>query len=202
MSKENSTPTEKLFGSKTRAKLLQLFFQNSSKSFYVREITRVIGEQITSVRRELQNLESVGVVKNEAYDNKIYYAANMKHPYARALKEIFAQKPDMVKGKEVFRDVWEDYTKPVKKYLRAMLLTNRVPGQEGVDFLIIGDDRTKKLSRWAELVEKKMGKPLNYVIMTEEDFSYRCSMKDAFVLDILEMEVGKLIDPDHIIKEK
>lgn len=51
MSKENNAPIEKLFGSKTRAKLLELFFANTNKSFYVREITRVIEEQINSVRR-------------------------------------------------------------------------------------------------------------------------------------------------------
>ncbi len=56
MSKENSSPVEKLFGSKTRAKLLNLLFENTDKSFYVREITRVIEEQINSVRRELLNL--------------------------------------------------------------------------------------------------------------------------------------------------
>ena len=72
MSKESSTPTEKLFGSKTRAKLLKLFFENPEKSFYVREMTRVIDEQINSVRRELLNLESIGIIKNETFDNKVY----------------------------------------------------------------------------------------------------------------------------------
>ena len=62
MSTENKTVIEKLFGSKTRAKLLKLFFENSDKSFYVREITRVIEEQIHSVRRELLNLESIGII--------------------------------------------------------------------------------------------------------------------------------------------
>ena len=65
MSKETNTPTEKLFGSKTRAKLLRLFFENPEKSFYVREMTRVIDEQINSVRRELLNLESIGIIKND-----------------------------------------------------------------------------------------------------------------------------------------
>ena len=45
-----------LFGSKTRVKLLGLFMNNPERSFYVREITRNIGEQINSVRRELANL--------------------------------------------------------------------------------------------------------------------------------------------------
>ena len=92
MSKSENTPIEKLFGSKTRAKLLNLFFENPDKSFYVREMTRVIDEQINSVRRELMNLEAIGIIKNETFDNKVYYSANNKHPFSRPLTEIFSKK--------------------------------------------------------------------------------------------------------------
>ena len=92
MSKDNIMPLEKLFGSKTRAKLLALFFENPDKSYYVREITRVIEEQINSVRRELTNLNALGLVKIENYENKVYYSANMKHPFARPMTEIFSRK--------------------------------------------------------------------------------------------------------------
>ena len=92
MTKENSSPIEKLFGSKTRAKLLKLFFETPEKSFYVREMTRVIDEQINSVRRELLNLESIGIIKNETFDNKVYYSANTKHPYCRPLNEMFTKR--------------------------------------------------------------------------------------------------------------
>lgn len=201
MAKENSTPIEKLFGSKTRAKLLSLFFSSPDQSFYVREITRVIEEQINSVRRELLNLESIGVVKNETYDNKVYYSANQKHPYAHALTEIFSKKIIANKDKDVKTSGWEEYVRPVKKYLAAMMLTNRIPGQEGIDLLVIGDDKTKKLTHWAEMIEKKLGKPLNYVIFSVEDFLYRKSVRDRFIIEILDMDVSELIDPDKIIKE-
>ena len=200
MSKENNTPTEKLFGSKTRAKLLKLFFENPEKSFYVREMTRVIDEQINSVRRELLNLESIGVIKNETFDNKVYYSANNKHPFARPLVEIFSKKIDTTREKDVRETTWEEYCRPVKNYLRGLIVTNRLPGQDGIDLLVIGNDKTKKLTRWAEVIEKKQGKPINYVIMSADDFSYRKSVKDRFVEDIFEMEITEIIDPDKIIK--
>lgn len=201
MSKETSSPTEKLFGSKTRAKLLRLFFENPEKSFYVREMTRVIDEQINSVRRELLNLESIGVIKNETFDNKIYYSANLKHPFYRPLIDIFSKKFDTEREKDVKATTWEEYIRPVKNYLNGLIVTNRLPGQDGVDLVIIGNDKTKKLTRWAEVVEKKLGKPINYVIMTPEDFTYRKSVRDRFVLDIFEMEISEIIDPEKIIKE-
>ena len=200
MSKENNTPTEKLFGSKTRAKLLKLFFENPEKSFYVREMTRVIDEQINSVRRELLNLESVGVIKNETFDNKVYYSVNNKHPYAHAFIEIFSKKIDSTREKDIHDTTWDEYCRPVRKYLDGLIVTNRLPGQDGIDLVIIGNDRTKKLTHWAEVVEKKQGKPINYVIMTPEDFTYRKSVRDRFIEDILEMEISEIYDPEKIIK--
>ncbi len=205
MNKENNTPIEKLFGSKTRAKLLELFFANTNKSFYVREITRVIEEQINSVRRELMNLESIGVIRSETFDNKVYYTANMKHQFAHAFQEMFVpQKAMAVKVPEIKRKPssnWDDYIKPVSKYLRAMALFNRAPGQDGIDLLIIGDDKTKKLTRWAEVIEKKQGKPLDYVILSRDDYLYRLSVKDRFVMGILEdSEIAELYDPEEIVR--
>ena len=202
MSKENNTPLEKLFGSKTRTKLLSLFFGNPERSFYVREMTRVIEEQINSVRRELLNLEGIGIIKNETYDNKVYYSANNKHPYARPLTMLFSTRTDVVVDVAVKPNVWEEYVRSIKNYLDCLIVTNRLPGQEGVDFLIVGDDKTKKLTHWAEVVEKKEGKPLNYVIMSRDDFQYRLNVKDRFVSEVLEMSILEKIDPDGILSKR
>ncbi|MBB1503774.1 transcriptional regulator [Candidatus Saccharibacteria bacterium] len=200
MGKENTTPLEKLFGSKTRTKLLSLFFSNIERSYYVREMTRVIDEQINSVRRELSNLESIGVIKNETYDNKVYYSANTKHPFARALSMMFSTKVDKVLVETAVKDsTWDEYIRPVKSYLSFLFVTNRVPGQDGIDMLIVGDDRTKKLSRWAEVVEKKEGKPLNYVIISRDDFKYRLSVKDRFLKEIMEMQHIVQYDPEGML---
>src|SRR5664279_275008 len=80
---------EQLFGSKTRVKLLQLFYSNPNRSFFVREITRKIDEQINSVRRELSNLLNIGIITSETTNNKLYYEVNQKYEYYQPLKEIF-----------------------------------------------------------------------------------------------------------------
>ena len=78
-----------LFGSKTRVKLLHLFLNNPGKSFYVREITRLIGEQINSVRRELSNMLDAGVLLSNTNDNKLYYEINHSYIHYKPPKEIF-----------------------------------------------------------------------------------------------------------------
>src|ERR1700750_1425673 len=80
---------EQLFGSKTRVKLLQLFYSNPNRSFYVREITRKIDEQINSVRRELSNLLSIGIIKSNADNNRLYYEVDQEYEYYQPLAMIF-----------------------------------------------------------------------------------------------------------------
>src|SRR5438132_4538079 len=80
---------EQLFGSKTRVKLLQLFYSNPNRSYYVREITRKIDEQINSVRRELANLLSVGIIKSDANNNRLYYEVSLDYEYYIPLAMIF-----------------------------------------------------------------------------------------------------------------
>lgn len=200
-------PLEKLFGSKTRAKLLSLFFENTEKSYYVREITRVIEEQINSVRRELTNLSALGLVKIENYENKVYYSANMKHPFARPMTEIFARSSstnyaaDSGDVKTVKKkSIWEEYVRPVSNLISALIVTNRIPGQDGLDLLVIGDNRTHKLTHWAEVVEKRQGKPLNYVIISREDYIYRKSVRDKFLSNnVWSLQISETYDPDKIL---
>ena len=205
MNKGDGMPLDKLFGSKTRAKLLALFFDNPEKSYYVREITRVIEEQINSVRRELNNLSSLGLVKTENYENKVYYSANMKHPFARPMTEIFARSSSAASTAEgrtsvkQTASVWEEYVRPVANLISGLIVTNRIPGQDGLDLLIIGDDRTHKLTKWAEVVEKRQGKPLNYAIMSRDDYIYRKSVRDKFLGDVFALQISEKYDPERIL---
>ena len=80
------------------------------------------------------------------------------------------------------------------------MVVNPLLGQEGIDMLVVGDARTKKLTRWAEVVEKRQGRPMNYVIMDREDYLYRKSVRDRFINELLEMEITELYDPEGMIK--
>jgi len=54
---------EQLFGSKSRVKILRVFFNNPEESFFVRELTRLTKTHLNSIRRELKNLYKLGILK-------------------------------------------------------------------------------------------------------------------------------------------
>lgn len=63
----------KLFTSKTRSKIITLFMLNPGEELYVREITKKINENINSVRRELSNLEDIGLLTSRKAGNLKYF---------------------------------------------------------------------------------------------------------------------------------
>jgi hypothetical protein len=52
----------KLFGSKARVSLLKIFLMNAGEKFYVRELSRRLELAVNSISRELDNLESLGLL--------------------------------------------------------------------------------------------------------------------------------------------
>ena len=201
MNSNDSLPVEKLFGSKTRTKLLDLFFGNPTESYYVREITRMVDEQINSVRRELTNLVNLEIIKTDSYDGKTYYSANEKHKFCRPLADMFSKRGDAVKVEPIKkRNSWDEYVKPVKNYLQALLVTDKAKGESGMDMLIVGDNREKKLSNWALEIEQKKGRALNFMILSPDELMYRQSVRDKMLMDILAMNVSVIIDPDKMIR--
>lgn len=64
------------FSSKTRVTLLRLFLRDPERRYYLRELSRVLKESMTPIRRELLNLKKIGFLKDVHLANLIYYQVN------------------------------------------------------------------------------------------------------------------------------
>lgn len=193
---------DSLFGSKTRVKLLYLFLNNLEKSFYVREITRMIDEQINSVRRELANMVSVGIVKQDAIDNKLYYSVNEDYPYVKPLMVIFSDKNN--DDKKPASDSWKDSIKRIRGLKIAITAGKLDIGSiASVDLLLVGDNMSAvAIKNLVKRIEKAKKSEINYAIMTYDDFYYRMSVKDRFIMDIIRNKHSVLVDTEGIRRKE
>jgi len=187
---------EQLFGSKTRVKLLGLFYTNPNRSFYVREITRKIDEQINSVRRELANLLSIGIVKSDTNNNRLYYEVNQDYEFYKPLSIMFGGAAAAPKTKtdtaskgspKAKADVAAEH--PLAKAVRAtgrvslVVLTGQFTRDEsaGIDVLIVGDINQTKADRFIADLEKTENKELRYVVLSLDNYQYRVQINDRFI---------------------
>ena len=195
---------DSLFGSKTRVKLLHLFLNNPEKSFYVREITRMIDEQINSVRRELANMVSVGIVQQDAIDNKLYYSVNEDYPYIKPLAAIFSDK-NTEGGMSAASSVsWKDSLGRMRGLRLAIISGKLVVGSSSaVDLLLVGDDMSVvTIKNLVKKIEKDRKIEINYAVISYDDFYYRMSVKDRFIMDIIRNKHSVLVDTENIMRKE
>lgn len=174
---------EQLFGSKTRVKLLKLFFNNTSRSFYVREITRKINEQINSVRRELSNLVSVGLITSKSEDNRLYYHLNPKFEFYNDFKNIFSKITSEVSDENKFGKKLRQVGKIFYAHLGGFFTSDF---NTTVDLLIVGEVNKAKLAEVVSELEKENHREINYSVLTLEEFNYRSMLYDRFLTELLD----------------
>src|SRR6266404_3730112 len=199
---------EQLFGSKTRVKLLQLFYSNPNRAFYVREITRKIGEQINSVRRELSNLLSIGIITSDASQNRLYYEVNQDYEHYKPLAMIFggmAEPTEAVEDKTVKKEGKKAAPQPaapkadvpaahpLAKSFRSLgrvdlaLLTGQFTRDDsaGIDVLIVGSIPEAKADKFMAELEQAENKELRYSILPLDNYQYRLQINDRFINGVL-----------------
>lgn len=193
---------EQLFGSKTRVKLLQLFLANPGRSFYVRELTRKIDEQINSVRRELSNLQGIGIVRSDNVNNKLYYEVNQGYKHFKALQSIFsvelpqqdistASQGDLLKRLQVVGS------------FDIVITTGVLIGFEGadIDLVLVGSSNKQKLEKLMKTIEMEEGSAIRYTVIPESEFKYRLDIKDRFISTILSGRHTILADASGHLKK-
>ena len=171
-----------LMVSRVRVKMLELFFNNPTEMYYVRQITREIKEEINAVRRELDRLLGAGLLKSEQRGNRLYYLLNPRYLYYQELQQIVVKSSGL--GKKIRRLRRKlgnvDFVMFSGKFVRGV-----APTQDEVEVLIIGETVLPELQALMKEEEKILGREVNYAVFNKEEFEFRKARRDPFVMEIL-----------------
>ena len=78
----------KLLSSGARAELFRLLFGLNRQELHVRDLGRQAGFSVSTVRQELKNLESLGLVQTRVSGNRTYYRGNTAHPLYQEIRSL------------------------------------------------------------------------------------------------------------------
>lgn len=191
---------EHLFGSKTRLKLLRIFFREPEKPFFVRELTRAIDAQINAVRRELELLVAAGLVEetnveaNTARDPssslRKYYRLNRSSLLYPEIQSLLL-KAKILEDQSFFQEVQEKGG-DIKLFLLSGVFTG--DKRSPTDILMVGNLRERAILNSVAAYEKDHGGTLRFTFMTAEEFHDRRQIMDKFLFAIFESENIKVIN--------
>lgn len=175
---------KRLLTSQTRVKLLTLFLTNPDEEYFIRELTRRLDEQINSIRRELDNLKRMGLLKSRMKNRKKFYIVDKSFFLFSDLRNIFLKCTDR-NGR-----VTEGLLK-IGKFDLILLSGFFIQKPSDIDLLLVGEANREELEAY---LEKEVGaeEPIRFTLLKREDFVYRLKCNDRFMKELL-------TDPENLV---
>jgi len=174
---------ETLFGSRLRAKVLAWLLSHPGERFFVRQLKAILGEDATNIGRELARLEKMGILTCTRAGREKYYQANAACPVYPELRGLVLKTAGLA-------DVLRDALAPVAAQVRlAFVYGSMASGEAGpgsdVDLLVVGEADELALHEAMSQAEEKLGRAVNYTLLSEEEFRRRRREKGGFLPRVL-----------------
>jgi predicted nucleotidyltransferase len=187
--------TERIFGSRIRAKLLGWFFTHEEEMFFVRRIASILEEDPTNLSREMAKLEEAGILKSKR-------EGNLKHFYVNHECSFFEEMKGLVLKTVGIAGRIKEALQGVPGIEWAFIYGSYAAGKEtatsDVDLMIVGKVEMGRLDVGLRVLEKELGREINYVLYSKNEFKAKRKKKDGFVTDVVSNEkmilIGKEIE--------
>jgi len=184
--------------SRVRVKLLTIFFSAPEEMFYVRQLVRECGEEINAIRRELTKLTKAGIVKPQGRGNRLYFSLNKQYAFYSELMRLATKTAGL--GAAIIKN--QQQLGKVKYAFLSGRFIRRMPyRQDAVDLLAVGEIVMPQLASIVQQEQAKVKREINYSVMTEEEFKFRKSRRDPFILDVLKGSRVMLIGDEEELAE-
>jgi len=172
-------PMEKIFGSRTRVKIISLFTTGISRPYYVREIARAVDERLNAVRRELQILESVGMLGTYESKRRKYYTVKPQFILIKELSSIMQKAGPQIDDR-LFRNI--ERIGNISFACASGFLTGH--HESPTDLLVIGEIDEQKLKAFALRIEHQLGQEITYTPISQNEYKYRRNFNDLFLKQV------------------
>lgn len=191
---------EHFFGSKTRVKLLQIFFRNPDKIFYVRELSRMADIQLNAIRREIAHLEKMGAISHVPVSNieqvengkerSKYYQLQKDFMLLNELHTLLA------KAQLLEQKTFIDQVKNKGGLINLFILSGffAQDTKSPTDLLLVGQIKIPVVEKIIKNFEEALDQPIRYTFMEEREFSERKELGDVFLYSVLESKHIIVVD--------
>jgi predicted nucleotidyltransferase len=178
--------------SKARQRLLAYYFTNPSARHHLRDLAERIGVDPSNLSKELRRLEQDGLFKSEVNGRQKYFSLNRKYPLysevRRIVEKTIGAVPLLSQSIKKVKGVQE-------AYLYGSFASDQQDAASDIDVLLIGSPKSDDLAHEIELLERQLGREINYTTMTPKEFEARRARKDAFLENVWHNKRVPLVVP-------
>jgi predicted nucleotidyltransferase len=172
----------RLFKSKARTAIFQLYFTNPESSFYLRELERKLEMPVSIVRKELLRLKEEGVFISEKKGNLVYFHLNKVYPLFDELKSI-VRKTIGIEG--LLKEAIVGLPGIKVAFIYGSFAKGKEKAASDVDLFLLGDIDEGRLIRQLNNIENTIKREINYTVFSQEEYRNKKRKKDSFIGDLL-----------------
>lgn len=177
---------EKLFTSKTRAKLLEKLLFNPEKEYHLREISRKTNTNPSHAKKELTKLKEAKLVKKKKKGNLTLYRANKESPIYNDLRKIYIKTQRTGK---TLKEKLKNYNRIKYALIYGSFAKGKEKKTSDIDLLVVGKTPEKELHRTIMKLEEETGREINYILWTENEFKEKAKKEITLLKEIAKQEI-------------
>lgn len=168
----------KILKSKTRASVLNLFFNHPENEYYLRQIETLTDYSVGNIRREITALESDGLFLSRNIGKIKLFKLNKAYPLYNEIKSIIRKTIGIEGGlKKIlsrFKDI--DFA-----FIYGSFAEDREKILSDIDIIVIGAVSPKDIKSLFFEYQSKMGREINSIVYTREEFLNKVKAKNHFI---------------------
>ncbi len=176
--------------SKSRQRLLAYYFTNPMARHHLRDLADRLSVDPSNLSKELGRLEREGLFQSEVNGRQKYFRLNREYPLFNEVRSIVAKTIGAVSA----------ITESLRKiegieeaYLYGSFARNQQEAGSDIDVLVIGAPREGPLAEAMGSLERRLGREINYTVLTRREFESRRERKDAFLEEVWHKERVSLL---------
>ncbi len=176
-------PIELMFGA-YRRRLLATLLLRPGERYHVRELGRMTGISAGSIHRELKAMAESGLLLREQVGNQVLYQANEACPIYPELATIFRKTIGL---SDLLGDALRDLDDKIElAIVFGSMASGRQNPTSDVDVFVLGDLELVDVVKALSSVQPSLGREINPVVMTAEDFAVQLNNKERFAVRVQE----------------
>ena len=176
--------------SKIAQKLLAFYFLNPHESLYVNELARRLAADKRNLVKKLRELELGGLLASEKKGNLRLYGVNRKFPLYKEYERIVLK---TIGVEENLKQMLKSLPGVKEAYLYGSYAQEKMGVHSDLDLLVIGSHQIVVLQKKLISLQHEIGREVNAVNMSEDEFGRRRAKKDPFLSGILERKTIRLV---------
>lgn len=178
------------FRSEITKRLLNYFFINPDEERYVNELAKILEVDPKNLDRKLKELVSEGLFCSEFRGKEKYYFLNKKFPLLNEYKKIVEKTVGL---EYVLRAVLGVVEGIKEAYVFGSYAVDKLSSGSDIDLLIIGSHGVLEAQKAVLETQRRIGREINIVDMSESEFKKRKLEKDALLTDILNKPIIRIV---------